>query len=353
MHNLGAASTTAARRPADRQPRPRRGQSGRSTSVLAGRAGQPARIADRSARCASRSAAPRARWRPPVGRPHPRSAAATAASRCVRRPDQRARRDLEAVPVEEPVSVSPAPNAGWRSTRTSRSRLVRHAVDAGPGERAGQGRGRLGPVRRPGDHLGQHRVVVHADQAAVVDAGVHPHAAGVRQPARSGANSGQLAGMSRRCRIARRRPPARGRVLGVQARLDRVAAAGSGARSRQPAAGRDQQLERDQVEPGRALGDRVLDLEPGVHLQEPEAPVGQAGTRPCPHRCSRRRGPRRRPRRTAGRAGPAPGGRAARAPPRRSSGAAAGSSTRAPPAPARCRTWSAIICTSTCRPPST
>ena len=76
------------------------------------------------------------------------------------------------------------------------------------------------------------------------------------------------------------------------------------------------------------LGDRVLDLEPGVHLQE-EEPLGRRGrrgTRPCrrpgsrsPRRpCGPRRGGRRAPRRS----GREP------APPRRPSGAGAAASSR-------------------------
>ena len=35
----------------------------------------------------------------------------------------------------------------------------------------------------------------------------------------------------------------------------------------------DGELQLDEVEPGDELGDRVLDLQPGVHLEEPEAAV--------------------------------------------------------------------------------
>ena len=41
----------------------------------------------------------------------------------------------------------------------------------------------------------------------------------------------------------------------------------------QPAAGGDVELQRDEVEPGGALGDRVLDLQAGVHLEEVEPAV--------------------------------------------------------------------------------
>ena len=42
---------------------------------------------------------------------------------------------------------------------------------------------------------------------------------------------------------------------------------------RQRLAGRDPDLLGDEVEPGHHLGDRVLDLEPGVHLEEEEVAV--------------------------------------------------------------------------------
>ena len=57
-------------------------------------------------------------------------------------------------------------------------------------QRAGEQPGGLGAGRRPGDHLGQHRVVVHADHGAVVDTGVQPQAGAgsgpnsARRPAR-------------------------------------------------------------------------------------------------------------------------------------------------------------------------
>ena len=37
----------------------------------------------------------------------------------------------------------------------------------------------------------------------------------------------------------------------------------------------DEQLQLDQVEPGHELGDGMLDLEAGVHLQERKAAVGR------------------------------------------------------------------------------
>src|ERR1017187_4213569 len=60
------------------------------------------------------------------------------------------------------------------------------------------------------------------------------------------------------------------RVFRVQAHLD-----GMAGRARrltfQAATARDMNLQLDQVEASRTFGHRVLDLQPGVHLHEPEA----------------------------------------------------------------------------------
>ena len=59
----------------------------------------------------------------------------------------------------------------------------------------------------------------------------------------------------------------------------------------EPAAGGDVELELDQVEAGRRLGDRVLHLEAGVDLEEGEGLLARAGrgTRPCRRRVPGRR----------------------------------------------------------------
>src|SRR5882762_4479222 len=58
-------------------------------------------------------------------------------------------------------------------------------------------------------------------------------------------------------------------IIGVQARLDGVPGLGRFG-SLQPSAGGDVQLQPDEVEVGGALGDRVLHLQPGVHLKKGE-----------------------------------------------------------------------------------
>ena len=60
-------------------------------------------------------------------------------------------------------------------------------------------------------------------------------------------------------------------ILGVDAALDGVAAlAEVGLRPRQWLAGSHAQLGVDQIDAGHHLGHRVLDLKPGIHLEEVE-----------------------------------------------------------------------------------
>src|SRR5207244_11221304 len=63
-------------------------------------------------------------------------------------------------------------------------------------------------------------------------------------------------------------------ILGVDAALDRPAALDDvGLREAQWPAGRDLDLRLHEIDPGHRLGDRVLDLDAGVHLEEVEAPL--------------------------------------------------------------------------------
>ena len=189
----------------------------------------------------------------------------------------------------------PARKPGDRSTRTSRSRLVSDAVDPGAGQRVGEpARGRR-PGRRPGDQLGQHRVVVRRRPrrpATTPESSRRP-----RPPSRVHPGHGQAV------QRAGRRPPARRRVLGVEPHLDGVPAHRWRLGERQRLALGDRDLQRDQVQPQHRLGDRVLDLQPGVHLQEGRLAVGvERGTRPCRPRRSRPTGPPPPPPRAAARA---------------------------------------------------
>ena len=156
------------------------------------------------------------------------------------------------------MDTSPERKRSSRSTATSWSRLVLHAVDPRPLQDAGQLARGLLAGRRVGDDLGQHRVVVGRHLAAGLEAGVDPDAVLERDVEQ------------------RERPALRlvvgGRVLGVQPHLDRVAPRRVGPAHRPVRLGRGD-LQLDEVDPVHQLGDRVLDLEAGVHLQEPE-PLG-------------------------------------------------------------------------------
>ena len=126
-------------------------------------------------------------------------------------------------------------------------------VQPGPSECVGELGAGLRPGRRVRDHLGEQRVVVHADDRTgrhpAVDADIARHL-----EARQRAALGQEGG-----------------VLGVEPGLHGVSGqAGGGDLRRQRQTLRDQQLKPDQVEPGDELGDRVFHLQAGVHLQEEE-----------------------------------------------------------------------------------
>src|SRR5436305_1344424 len=72
--------------------------------------------------------------------------------------------------------------------------------------------------------------------------------------------------------VAGRGEEAVGRIFSVDAALHRVAADGQVLLLEgQRLAGGDADLELHQVDAGDGFGDRVLDLDPGVHLEEVEA----------------------------------------------------------------------------------
>ena len=122
-----------------------------------------------------------------------------------------------------------------------------------------------GGVARGAVHheLGDHRVVVHRDLAALVDAGVDAHAAfDLRR--RTVAHE-----------TSHRRQEAAQRILGIDAALDGPALAlDLGLRERQLLAGGHADHELDEIEAGDHLGDRMLDLQPRVHLEEVEPAIG-------------------------------------------------------------------------------
>ena len=165
------------------------------------------------------------------------------------------------------------------------------------------------------DQLGDHRVVETADLGAGDDSRVDAHA---------GAGRLAVGGDP-----ARRGQEAARHVLGVDPALDRVAAQDDVLLAHgQRLAGRDQHLLADEVDPRHLLGDRVLDLDPRVHLHEVVGAVGgQEALRSCRRSGSRRRGRRRRRSGRSGRA--APRRPRATASPRSASGGGAGSCSRA------------------------
>ena len=159
---------------------------------------------------------------------------------------------------------------GPRSTRTRKSRLVvMPCSSARAGRRPAAGRRRPGWARGPRPSRPSGRSGWRSRRR--LHAGVHPHVP--RDPeARQRAGHGQ--------EIA-------GRVLGVEPRLHRVALSsaqrlrGQRPPSATPAAARTRSRPRDQ------LGDRVLHLQTGVHLEEEElARPRRAGTPRCPLRRS-------------------------------------------------------------------
>jgi hypothetical protein len=116
------------------------------------------------------------------------------------------------------------------------------------------------PVGGPDDELAEQRVVVRGDRVALPVAGVEPGPRPV----------GHLQDVE----PAGCRGEAPGGVLGIDPALDgRTAGDDVGLGQLQAPAGGDQDLLADEVHAGEQLGDRVLDLDPGVHLHE----VGRPG----------------------------------------------------------------------------
>jgi hypothetical protein len=159
------------------------------------------------------------------------------------------------------VECSAAMKSGWL-----RIALWAGVVVATPStielvERPQQPLAGLLPVAAPHDQLGDEVVVVLADLVALGVAGVEAHErpVGDLEPG-DGAGGGEEA--------------AAARVLGVDPGLHGVAPELDvvlGERER--VAGGDAQLLGHEVEAGDGLGDRVLDLEAGVHLEEEELAV--------------------------------------------------------------------------------
>ena len=158
--------------------------------------------------------------------------------------------------LAEKARRQPAAAKEWMVDDGAQQTLV--GADAGRlegGEAVAQPLDRRGTRGAVADQLGDHRVVVRRDDRAGGDAAVD-------------AQPGQ-----RRLDVAADGaelwPVVVGRVFAIHARLDRPSGDGDvGLRERQRLAGGDADLPLDEVEPGHLLGDRVLDLQPRVHLEE-------------------------------------------------------------------------------------
>ena len=218
----------------------------------------------------------------------------------------------------KPVSTVPRRNS------SARHRLARKAgIGAQPGdqraiERVGEPVERGLARRRMRDELGDHRVVERRHFAAGFDAAID-------------ADIGRQ--LQRHDRAGRRQKAVLG-ILGIDARFDGVTVeANLVLRQRQLFAGGDAELPLDQIEAGDRLGHRMLDLQPGIHFDEPEGAGAQSfravgdeldrarapiADRPSPPR------PQRHPSARA-----APASCRAPAPPRSPSGGGAAASSRA------------------------
>jgi hypothetical protein len=122
------------------------------------------------------------------------------------------------------------------------------------------------PVRRPGAELGDHRIVIHGDLAALEDAGVV-------------ADHRAVLAIAFARRAVARQPADRGQevavgVLGIEPAFDRPAVELHVVlRKAQFLAGGDADHLLHQIDAGDEFGHRVLDLEAGVHLEEVEVAV--------------------------------------------------------------------------------
>ncbi len=118
---------------------------------------------------------------------------------------------------------------------------------------------------RVGHQLGDHRIVPDRDLAALVDAGIVAHRDAVHFAFRRRPVGGQTSG--RRQEVARR-------VFRIDAALDRPAGQlHLGLLEPERLAGRNADHLLDQIDAGDQFGDRMLDLQPCVHLEKEEALV--------------------------------------------------------------------------------
>ena len=198
-----------------------------------------------------------------------------------------------------PCRSQPRANSSLAAMLRSSGRFVVRpstTTSSSAARRRASARARVSPCTH---ELGQQPVVARAD-----------HVARRRRRRRRGC-PGRAASAAASTRAGGRQEAVIG-VLGVDPRLDARgrAAATSPCSSRSGPPGGDLELAPHDVDARDELGDRVLDLDPRVHLEEvPGCRPARAGTPPCPRRRSRppRRGAARRRRASARSARPTPG----------------------------------------------
>ena len=162
--------------------------------------------------------------------------------------------------------------------RVAYDRLVegqrrRHALDDQLVQRPARTLDGLGAVGADDDDLRQQGVELAADDPARLDAGVGAHAGAERR-----GEAGDRAGRGQEAAAG---------VLAVDAELDRVAARRGVVEVELLAVG-DAELPAHQVDAGDLFGDRVLDLQAGVDLEEgDQAVLADQELARCPPRRSR------------------------------------------------------------------
>ncbi len=140
--------------------------------------------------------------------------------------------------------------------------VVAKALDVEVLQRPPHALDRIGPLRRPGAQLGDHRVVEHRNFVAFPHAGVVAHGEGQSRPFRRWLVADKPSDRRQELAVG---------ILGVDPALHRPAVdlqVGLGERQRFAGSHADHLL--DQVDPGDQFRNRVLDLKTRVHLQEIE-----------------------------------------------------------------------------------
>ncbi len=157
------------------------------------------------------------------------------------------------------MSTPPPLKSGSAASLRCSGRLVLDAGDLALGQGDAQPGQRLVPRRAMDDQLADQRIVVRRNGSARRQIGVDPDARPARQI---------------EPRDAPRRRGEGHRVLGIDAAFEGMAPAGDILLLQpQRLAPRHADPLRHDVDPGRHFGDRMLDLNPRVHLDEEEGPV--------------------------------------------------------------------------------